>query len=461
MKFSLRTNLAVVACAFAAFLITGCGSGGRILANLAGVVTDVDGSAVAGARVAVGSRATTSLSNGSFQISDVGDGFRLVKADIDIRGQHWSGETMVDLSGGEQNRNTNIVVSDDRFQGAIAGSVIAPTGFGLARAKVFIGGPVSSTLALTDDFGNYQALKLTPGTTYTVTASLAGFVNDTRQVHVDAGLTTAASFALQTGSSQGSIPAPQNVVTQAWTVADSVSRSGSSEKGLFDWLKRLYRQKKGLRDGPQARTIDRKSIGRAFTGSVIEVDLFWDYQSFDDFFGYAVERGTTQNNLAVVAVARDPLTRVFFDLDSALLSDVPYYYSVHRLDTIDFPATGAIGPGSAVVSSNPLQSVHTLNPGPNATVSGDPLFQWTAVNGAARYQIYLFDRFPDLQSSTDPNGVVSIWQGGSSLVQAPQTSQQYNGPALQSGHTYYWLVVASDTNDTAFSATVISKFTKH
>src|SRR6185503_471559 len=154
MKLRLRTNSAVVECAIAAFLIAGCGSGGRILANLTGVVTDVDGSAVAGARVAVGSRATTSVSNGSFQISDVGDGFRLVKADIDIQGHHWSGETMVDLSGGEQNRNTNIVVSDDRFHGSIAGSVIGPSGFGLPGAKVFIGGPLASTIAITNGNGN-------------------------------------------------------------------------------------------------------------------------------------------------------------------------------------------------------------------------------------------------------------------------------------------------------------------
>ena len=103
------------------------------------------------------------------------------------------------------------------------------------------------------------------------------------------------------------------------------------------------------------------------------------------------------------------------------------------LDTIDFPANGAVGPGSAVVGGTPFQPTHALSPIRGQSVTGNPTFQWTAVNGAATYQIYLFDRFPDLQSGTDPSGVTPIWQGGHSLVNAPTTSQQYDGPALISG----------------------------
>ena len=78
-----------------------------------------------------------------------------------------------------------------------------------------VGGPVSSTIAFADGNGNYEVKKLTPGVTYTVTASLAGFVNDTKTVHVDPNATSAASFALAVGTSQGQMPAPVNLIARS------------------------------------------------------------------------------------------------------------------------------------------------------------------------------------------------------------------------------------------------------
>src|SRR5262249_24528805 len=158
----------------------------------------------------------------------------------------------------------------------------------------------------------------------------------------------------------------------------------------------------------------------------------------EDLFGYLIRRGTSANSLSDIAVARDSVAHAFFDLDSALTPNVSYFYTVHALDTIDFPDNGLVGAASSVVNAKPFPPEHTKSPSQGSAISGKPLFKWTAVSGAANYQIYLFDRFPDLFSSTDPNGVVSIWQGGNSLVPGSKTQQQYDGPSLTPGHTYYW-----------------------
>lgn len=458
----------------------GCGGGGtKQLAGLTGVVTDGEGRTVVGATVTSGAQSTTSLTNGTFVLNNVQEGFQLVQASTTISGKEWTGETMVDVVGNEQNRSINLIVSDEDTQGRIQGSVIDPDGFGVPGAKVFIAGPLGSTLAVADDNGNYTARRIPGGFTYQVTASFAGLVNQTRSVHVAANQTASASFALGNGSSQGPIPAPTNVSAQAWTVADTVTRAANAAasgtpQGLYEWLKHVYRQKRGLPDKPQAKNIQLAKTSRLWpTGSVVEVDLFWDFQSYNDFFGYAIKRGTDQSPLDVTAVVRDPLTSVFFDVDPLLTPDVTYRYTVHRLDTIDFPANGTLGPASATASAIPLNTLRSTAPAQDAQTSATPLFQWQAVNRAQGYQVYVWDKFPallfDPNNANEPAAVQPIWpqnlnSPGSSFVTGNgNTSVTYQGPALQSGHTYYWMVVAVDSTNqssiTALSGSPLRRFT--
>jgi hypothetical protein len=332
---------------------------------------------------------------------------------------------------------------------------------------------------VTDNNGNYTARRIPSGFTYKVTASLAGFVNHTLDVHVSASQAASASFALADGNSQGAIPAPANLSAQAWTVADTVSRAAAASsasgtpEGLYEWLKHVYRQKRGLPDKPQARNIDRKAAASRLwpVGAVVEVDLFWDFLSFNDLFGYAIKRGTDNNPLNVTAVVRDPLTSVFFDVDPLLTPDVTYRYTVHRLDTIDFPNSGLVGPASNTASAIPLNPMRSVAPTQGAQTGPAPLFQWQAVNRAQGYQIYVWDRFPallfDPANATEPAAVAPIWpqnlnSPSTSFVTGKQ-SQIYQGPTLQSGHTYYWMVVAVDSTNqssiSALSASPLRKFT--
>jgi hypothetical protein len=454
--------LAIVAAAWG-LAGAGCGGGANPNTSLSGVVTDVDGKPVAGARVSVSGGSTTSLSNGTFVINGVGTGLKTVSASVTIQGRGWSGETVVDIVKEEKNRSVNIMVSDNRYQARLNGTVIDPSGFPLQGAKVFVGGPWGSTLAVTDSTGYYEVRKLTPGVTYTVTCSLAGYLNDERTVSLTANETRSLSFALGSGTFGGAIPAPQNPAAQAWTIADTVTRA-SGARSYVDWLKRVYRVRRGLPAEPRTATAATSPATRATpSGSVIEIDLFWDYRSWEDMFGYAIKRGTSRNPTTVTAVLRDPLASSFFDADSALTPNVTYHYTIHCLDTIGFPADGRVGPASEDVAANPLQPIATASPGQGASVSGDPLFQWTPVFGATAYQIIVWSRFPDLQNANDPQGVAPLWPAdlnnpGASRVSAPTTSVRYSGPYLTPGQTYYWVVVASDDGGYSLSVTPIAKF---
>ncbi|MBM3496201.1 MAG: carboxypeptidase regulatory-like domain-containing protein, partial [Armatimonadetes bacterium] len=335
-----------------AMALSGCGAGGSDPnTSLTGVVTDIDGKPVAGARVSVTGGAATSLSNGTFTVSGVGTGYRTVSASITIEGRRWSGQTVVDIVKEERNRSVNIVVSDDRYHARIVGTVIDPLGYVLEGAKVFVNGPWGSTMDVTDATGAYEVPKLTPGVTYTVSCSLAGYVNDERTVSLTASETRSVSFAVGDGTFQGTIPAPQNVAAQAWTISASVTRAAGRDPGHLAWLKRAYRQKRGLPAAPRTTPTTRVTPA----GSVIEVDLFWDYRSWDDLFGYAVKRGTSANPSIVNAVLRDPLASSYFDVDPALTPNTTYHYTIHCLDTIGFPSDGRVGPASDNVTARPLQ----------------------------------------------------------------------------------------------------------
>ena len=66
----------------------------------------------------------------------------------------------------------------------------------------------------------------------------------------------------------------------------------------------------------------------------------------------------------------------------------------------------------------------------------------------------VYDQFPTLQADTDPNGVPVLWSADFSGI-----SGTYAGPALISGHTYYWAVLAQDDVASAFSVSPLQTFT--
>jgi hypothetical protein len=83
------------------------------------------------------------------------------------------------------------------------------------------------------------------------------------------------------------------------------------------------------------------------------------------------------------------------------------------------------------------------------------VFQWTSAPRVSLYRIYLWEDFPELLSDTDPDGVRNIWTSGNT---ATGTTKTYSGPALLPNHTYYWMVVGETSDNSALTASEISKF---
>jgi hypothetical protein len=476
-------------------LLNGCGGGGSSGNNqpppttrspVSGTVTDVNGSAIVGATVTLGNKTATTTQFGTYTIPDVAPNVYTITASATINNRPWTGQNTVEVISGETNTsNVHIVLSDTAQQGSITGNVSDTQGRPLANVKVFAaapdpqGGAFFTTLGaiytLTDPLGNYTLPSL-PFRQYVVAASFAGYLNQTATVTVANAAGAHANFTLTRSNGPSTVPVVPQLFATAFTVPSTPTTraAGSSQARALNAirqliLKRLGRLQYRMPD-PTRITLRHATTRSTPAGSIIENDLFWDFDSqLNNVWGYDILRSiNTDTQFVSIALLRDPLGDRYADIDSVLTPDLRYYYSIARLDTINFPANGTEGdPVNPPVVVRPLQPIAQTAPNDGATVAGAPVFTWTAVPRAFQYHVLVYDRFPDLNSDTDPNGVKPIWPAdvnnpGSAAVLAPATSLTYAGPALQSGHTYYWAVFADDVseanpNESALSAFSISQ----
>ncbi|HZO91221.1 MAG TPA: carboxypeptidase-like regulatory domain-containing protein [Chthonomonadaceae bacterium] len=446
---------------------------------VSGAVTDPTGLAIVGAAVNLNGQTATSTQAGTYVIPNVPAGIGTISATATVNGQRWSGQNTVEVISGESNTsNINLVLSPDNQQGAITGTVRDAQGRGLAGAKVFAATAVSSVYTIAGNNGSYTLSHL-PAGQYTLTASLAGFLNQTvTNVAVAASATpTTASFTLNTSNGNSTVPAVTDLAVLSLTLPDTPTRAASHNQNdlALNAIRWFILKRRGLLGrraaDPRKITLLHQVKTRATpTGSIIENDLFWQYTELNNLFGYTVLRSiNTDTQFVPIALLRDPLAFRFADLDAVLTPDVTYFYSVARLDTINFPNNGAEGPpAEPPVAARPLGPLALTSPNEGATSAGPPTFAWSAVPRAQRYQILVYDRFPTLaadisQPGNDPNAVLPIWPAdannpGTSLVDAPATSQLYQGPALQPGTRYFWTVLAFDQANSAVSISPIRSF---
>lgn len=500
--------IAAASAALLVLLTAGCGSGDHSsppinprgsTSLLSGTVTDLNGAPIVGASVTFNGQTTTSTQEGNYVIPNVlvpaGQSSLIgtIQATTSINGAAWSGQNMVEvLSNQPDTSNIHIVMSRSDTQNAIQGTVTDAQGHPLNGARVFAafgpftgtGGAVyfsnlSSFATTTNASGAYTLAHMPPGTTYTVTASFAGYLNQTLSnvaVNAPPAGPTIQPFTLATSSSSPTPPVPTGLSAIAFTVPTTPNRSagGAAISGGTAAIKQWILAKRGLlkhRLADPSRIVTQRLITRDTpAGSLIEADIFWDYANINNLFGYEIAQATrlSPSNFVSIALLRDPLADRFSDVDLGLTPDTTYYYSVARLDTINFP-NGNTNAGesdpSATVAVKPLGPISLTAPTSGSTASSStPTLSWTAVPGAAFYQILVYDRFPTLQSDTDTvNGVQPIWPASfsansPSLVAAPATSQTYQGPALISGHRYYWAVEAYDTAQADFTISQIQSF---
>lgn len=446
----------LVAVAVAIVWLTACGGKEAQRGNIAGTVTDINGDPVVGARVWVtGGGETVTNTNGTFLLTDVSEGFKNVRASARIGNQNWSGIALVQVFADDTTRNANILLCPEDLQGSIEGFVLDPYGNRMEGARVFAGGPLSSAMAVTDRNGYYRIDGLRGGYDYPVVASSPGFLNDRKTVTVVAGQVTAASFAL--GVASGVVPAtPANLDAVVWTMPRGVTRSTSPEMvNALEAIKRLIEPKRA-----QRRAMSRVTPA----GSLIEIDLTWDYVEDSRRLGYGIYRGRSANPASLpdnaIAFLRDPLADLFADLDLALTPNVTYYYQVVAVGANFDPDTGA---GASAPSNNasatPLEPMSTFSsPAHGATISTpSPTLRWDRLNGASTYQVIVFEGFPEI--NRDPLWPADLNNPGNSRVSHPANSTTYTGPALQPGQTYYWVVVAFSADGRARSISPLWKFT--
>jgi hypothetical protein len=474
--------------------LVGCGGGGGhsnpivnpTTVEINGTVTDANSAPIVGATVHFGSQTVNSTQNGAYiipnvtipagQTSLVGN----VVATATVKGIAYSGQNQVEaLATDAITRNAQVVLSPTATQGSIIGVVQDSTGKPLAGARVFANvGPFSQPTTPTQQFfinlgsfntttrsdGSFTLPALPPDNQYTVTASLATYINQTKNnIAVLASSSTNVTLTLTTGAGS-TPPAPTGLFAQTITAPLSPTRAagtaGTSE-GFLNVIRQILLQKRGML-GHRAAAAQKIALHRNITrdtpsGSLIETDVFWDYVQMDNLYGYDIVRATTLSpaNFVSIATVRDPLADRFADNDPILTPDNSYYYSLSRLDTINFPANqGGIGPAvQPPVTVEPLNVLSLVSPASGSVTSATPTFTWSTVTRAALYKVLVYDQFPTLQSDTDPNGVKPIWSADFSV-----TTGTYAGPALISGHTYYWAVLGQDSVASAFTISPLQTF---
>jgi len=421
-------------------ILAGCGGDTKV-GVVSGTITDIEGDPVADAEVfaanAVNSR-TRSLHNGTYYLTNVPDWFTIIRARAVINGVEYTGQNVAQVFENEQSKNVNIMIAPANRQGAVEGFVRDALGRGIEGARVFVGGALSSALAVTDRRGFYRITGLPAGYEYPVVASAPDYENDKRTVSIVAGETALLSFTLN-DSRNRPVQAPINLSATAWTMPRvlTATRSAPRERDAYNAIRALFDDKPRPR-----RTVASRAVGDYW----IEIDLSWDYEEQLSLLGYGIYRGRTidELNRNAIAFLRDPLADFFADLDPALQPNVTYYYEMVALNTDylnDLP--GTVSGRSNRVSARPFTPIAITRPFPNEIVDG-LLLQWTPVPNADYYLVLIYDRFPDYKVA--PYFPADLSNPGAAKVFAPATSLVYTGPPLVSGRTYYAVVLAF-TND--------------
>ena len=374
--------------------------------------------------------------------------------------------------------NVQIVISNPATQGTITGTVQRAgdgvSGIGgsptvvVANAKVLLSATAPSSakfaftnlgaiVAYTNGSGVFTIPNVPAATNYTLVASYSGQTNATAQgVTVTAGQTITRNFTLAKAAvGTSNLPAVANFDGLSITTPINPTRAAgasSIDSGVLAVRDYLLR-KRGIlarRAASPSRVITKtvRPTRAAPNGYVIQNILEWDYQAYDTLYGYAVLLSQNNtDNFVTIANIQDPLAERFSDGDPTLTPNLLYYYNIVRVDVNQ--NEGSVT-GENTVVLRPLDPINPTAPASGSTQSS-PTFRWQAVTNAINYTIVVYDQYP---SPVDPN--IQNIQAGPPIPVQPiwtqnvtnATSLAYGGPALTSGHRYYWAVAADDQQTT-------------
>ncbi len=425
-----------------AIFAAGCGGAGSIsgggggVGEVSGVVFDTNGNVVRGADVFIQGLSVDSPSNssGTYILHNVPAEDLIVRASITQDGVTYIGQNLARVFDNDRARSVNIMVVSQSQAAKIHGTVFDSHGSIVAGARVFAVGAnnLSSNMALTDSNGNYTIARLAPGINYELNASTPDFQSDGTVVNLAAGDDVREDFTLTQASGVSLLSPPGNLSAIAWTSPDDSTRSLEASSA-YEQIKRLYDPTRAQHMAATTRLTP--------SGDIVEVDLTWDRVFSDFLLGYGIYSALgSSGTLTQDDFLRDPLAQFYADTDSSLVENATYSFALTSVNT-----DRAEGNMSSRVVVNTLGPITALSPQMN------PLrFRWNPVLNANGYVVFVFDRYPGV-------GVDSIWNNAGSP--ATGSSVQYGGPALNSGQTYYFIVLGLANSNTSRTISPVMSFT--
>jgi hypothetical protein len=436
MKTSSSLIIAVVAC-----IATGCGGGGGSngFGIVTGKVTDIDGNVVSGALVYVDGnpRETYSNTQGRYVIQNVPAEDVLIKATSSLNGVSYVGSNVARVYDLEQAKSINIVVVRSSQTARIKAVVRDNSNHLLQNAKVYAfpknGGVYSASMAITDSKGECIIRDLLSGEDYDLLASGRGYQSSPDLVNLEVGETRTVNFILG-NASDTLLAAPTNLEAWAWTTPKEVTRSPGAS-AAYEAIKNMVEPRRATR---------KKTTRSTIYGNYVEFDLYWDWIDSNKLLGYGIYRalgavGTT----VAVDYLRDPLASYYGDLDEGLIENQTYSYQITALNT-HFPD----GMNDESAKSDRVTAIALGDMDLLGVLQGPLTFEWYAVTGANTYTVYLYDRYPSVESITP------VWTS----VATSATHYDYDGPILTPGHTYYYFVIGGNGANSR-TISVIDSFT--
>jgi len=429
-------------CAFIATLV-GCGGSRVDLGDVSGILYDVSGNPVRGARVFVsnnGGKQTVSTTSGAYTLTGVEATQIQVQAEVTVGSTRYYGVNLTDVFNGERTRNLNIRLIPDNQLSQMVGVIVDSLGQRLGGVRVFAqptdNSIYTSNNAITDDNGEYQLTGLQAGVNYRIQANGRGYGADYDSQIFIAGQTRTVNFTLGNPTNP-SLAAPANVVVSSFTAPGEATRD-RLQSSAVEALKALI--------DPNRAKKHKAVVSRAVTpDNDISVEVYWDPLSGIEVLGFGVSRYINTSDWVELDFARDPYAELFVDSDVNLVPGNTYGYSVRTLST-SFDGNGAGQSGfSNVASVIPLDKMSV-----GVITGAGPTINWFPVSGATQYAVYIFDRYPTL-------GVSSIYNNFNSP--STGTSLTYPGaPVLSSGRTYYLMVLGLSADASAKTISRVETF---
>jgi hypothetical protein len=424
-------------------MLAGCG--GDPLdqdATISGRVTFRDGLPARDVRVytSLGKQTRTS-SNGAYTLTDNPGRDIVIFAEGSQNGITYRGRNTVRGVAESQQTSVNIVIAETNRLASMRGTVRSPSGSLLVGARVFAYNLIlfNSAVAVTNSQGEYELRDLLSGEQYTVQAGAPDYRNDTDTLTLSAGENRTFNFQLGIPGF-ASLPIPANFRAITWVSPTQSGTRSSAETAAYEAIK---------------QQIDPNRVARPATrlsndGSPVEVQLEWDRLQGDDFYGYAIYRGTGSSGTIVdYDFLREPLAGSFIDVNPSLISNQRYRYQIAALGTSYLSDPSDIGNRTSPLTVDTLGDLRATA----SRTAGDLTFSWNSNSGATAYAIYVWDQFPTV---TTPY----VWRRDSPLI--TNTSFFYdvltNPGGFISGRTYYYVVLGVANSNSSRTLSRIGSF---